>query len=105
MASKERPPLHLKKNPDMPPKPVPAVEAFNPSSELRRANHILNDLRQELYVAGSSTSAVEAPWKKALELHGSIIRSVQQYEGSTDAHERTALEKSIKRRIATLAEP
>ncbi|MDB5265825.1 MAG: hypothetical protein JWM39_538 [Parcubacteria group bacterium] len=104
MASKERPTLHLKKTPDFPPKPpVNNEESFNSSDELRRANNILNDLRQDIFVAGSDTKKVEKEWKNAIKTHNSIVRSVKEYQATTNPEEKNKLEESIKKSIASLA--
>lgn len=101
--SKERPTLHLKKNPDFPPKPPTITEEFDANDQMRRANHILDDIKRDIYAAGSNPAKISKEWSKARNLHDSINKSIQEYKGTKDLEERSALAQSIKEQIATLA--
>lgn len=97
--------LHLKENFDVTVDHSVEKEPFDSSEQLRRANTVLNTLRQSIYTAGSNTTEVAAQWKKALDLHGSILRSIQEYQTTKDPEKRLALETSIPTKIARLAGP
>lgn len=104
MASKERPTLHLKKNPDFPPKPPgpPDGEGFSPADERKKANEILDDLKREIYAAGLSPAQVSEAWQKARLTHDKILASIQEYRGTKDPEEQQALAHAIKEQIVEL---
>jgi hypothetical protein len=91
MASKERPTLHLKKNPDFPPQPPKQEEGFDTRAAASEANEYLIRAREELEGSGLTIPQVSESWSKLRDINEGIHASLDQYKLSKDKIERAAL--------------
>jgi hypothetical protein len=104
MASKERPTLHLKKNPDFPPQPPKQEEGFDTRAAASEANEYLIRAREELEGSGLTIPQVSESWSKLRDINEGIHASLDQYKLSKDKIERAALHEKIKTETARLQE-